>query len=258
MDLRELKEVASMNRHPWEWARMQVVNRLLKPYLKEKSTFVDIGCGDLFFTKEFYKLHPSSSFYAVDIEFTQEQLTDFAQEFSSKPIRVFKTLDDLNNQFHGVANQLFLMDVIEHIEHDIDFLQMVAKQPFVNNETLLLITVPAFQKLFCSHDVFLGHYRRYHTAMLKDHVRKGGWEPIQAGYFFSSLLLPRLVQKIKEGDVKDMTGKSTGLVAWNGSKAKTNLIKNILLTDFTMTNTAKKLGINLPGLSNYVICRKSM
>ncbi|WP_245999604.1 class I SAM-dependent methyltransferase [Paraflavitalea soli] len=257
MDLRELKEVSQINRHPWEWARFEVACKLLRKYLSGNNTFIDIGCGDVFFTKELYKRYPQSSFFAVDIEFTDEQIAGFKEEFNDKPIQVYRTLDDLNVQFKGKATQLFLMDVIEHIEHDIDFLQMVAKQPFVDDNTLLFITVPAFQKLFCTHDIFLGHYRRYHTAMLKDHVRRGGWEPLQTGYFFSSLLVPRVIQKLKEGNPQSAMGKATGLVEWKGSKTKTDLIKNVLLTDFTITNGLKKLGLSLPGLSNYVICRRS-
>jgi trans-aconitate methyltransferase len=258
MDLRELKEVSVMKRHPWEWARFEVACKLLKPFIKNVNTFIDIGAGDVFFTKELHKRYPASSFFAVDIEFSNEQIINFNKEFNDKPIQVYKTLDDLNSAFSGKASQLFLMDVIEHIENDIEFLQMVSKQPFVDNNTLLFITVPAFQRLFCSHDIFLGHYRRYHTAMLKDHVRRGGWEPIRSGYFFTSLLLPRVIQKLKEGDIQDAMGKATGLVEWKGGKGKTNLIKNILLADFFVTNSLQKVGLSIPGLSNYVICRKSV
>jgi len=55
----------------------------------------------------------------------------------------------------------------------------------------VLITVPAFQKLFSRHDEFLGHYRRYNLQGISSTAEKAGLEILERSYFFSSLLLPR-------------------------------------------------------------------
>jgi len=50
--------------------------------------------------------------------------------------------------------------------------------------TQFLISVPAFQFLWSSHDEFLEHRRRYTLASLKRAVEAAGLEPLKSRYFF--------------------------------------------------------------------------
>jgi SAM-dependent methyltransferase len=59
----------------------------------------------------------------------------------------------------GRAGLVTCMDVIEHVEHDADFLAQIVRA--ARPGTTLLLTVPAGMELWSEHDVTNGHYRRY-------------------------------------------------------------------------------------------------
>src|SRR5690606_38409938 len=86
--------------------------------------------------------------------------------------------------------------------------------------------VPAFQSVFSSHDVLLGHYRRYTLAQLTTLLRRNGFEIIDKGYYFSSLLLFRNIDKMLKND------KYASIDNWNGGRLKTFLINSLLKIDF--------------------------
>ena len=84
-----------------------------------------------------------------------------------------------------------------------------------------MITVPAFQCLFSSHDMFLEHKRRYTLPQVEEMVRAAGLEILSARYFFA-LLLPiaatlRLVKRKKKeakSDLKQHTKLVNSLLFW--------------------------------------------
>ena len=255
MDLRELKarDKEVLKRHPWELARLEVVYSLLKPYLKKENTVLDVGCGDLYVLESLYNKGIEGSFYAADIAFSEEQLKNYQEQFVGRPITVYSSVDNLNKEIKKEATAVLLLDVIEHIEDEISFLKDLTSQGSINNNTLFFITVPAYQSLFTSHDVFLGHYRRYTNKELEKRLNDAGLEIVRKGYFFFSLLFVRILEKIKDNR---NPSKTTGLVEWNGSDMITNMVKNILVMDAKLLIFFQKLGVKLPGLSNYAICRK--
>lgn len=257
MDLRELnaRDAQIINRHPWELARLQVANDLFHQYKPQKiNAVLDLGCGDSFFISQFYQLNQLNvPHFGVDINFDDTMLQSLNNE--NPATRFFKSLDDLQAHYTGTIDVVFLMDVIEHIEFDIDFMKMVCSYPFITKETVFIITVPAFQSLFCSHDVFLGHYRRYNNALLRNNLQTANMNVVKVSYFFTLLLLPRLIQKTKESLMS--AKETTGLVEWKGSRSKTNLITKILLLDYFVSKFFSKIGIKLPGLSNFAICKPS-
>ena len=78
------------------------------------------------------------------------------------------------------------------------FLKDFVNSKYVNHETIFIITVPAYQKLFFSHDTFLKHFRRYTNTSLVRLIKKCGLDEIEKGYFFLSLLAPRYLSVQKE------------------------------------------------------------
>jgi len=256
VDLIESKSKKSEQRHPWELARYEVMRSLLKKTFKGQmpKQIWDVGCGDTYFVERLAGELPQSQLKAIDIAFTPELLAHYRAEMSQPNVEIFKAVDDIQ----GVqqVDLIYLMDVIEHIEDDLGFLQWLQSFPAINEKTYFFITVPAFQSLFCSHDRYLLHYRRYDNQSLRETVEKVGLEVHDIGYFFSSLLLPRQLQVWKEnkqaqkGELED----TTGLVEWSAGNFKTQLIKNVLLADYRFGQFFKSMGLKLPGLSNYVIC----
>lgn len=262
MDLVEVKNRKEkiINRHPWELARFEVVTSLLEGSIRNESDFsiLDIGCGDVFFISKMADLYPKAHFYAIDIAFTDEIIALLQETVKGKNIYLFKTLDDANLHLKKEADLVLLLDVVEHIEDDKGFLTSLYKNRAISTNTLVMITVPAYQSLFCSHDHFLGHYRRYTNKSLCQTIQSSGFEKVELGYFFFSLIPPRIMQVFKEKIVKpNLNLETTGLVEWNKGYGITNFIKNVLMFDFNIYKFIKRItGISMPGLSNYIICKK--
>ena len=247
-------------RHPWETARIEVVGRLLRDRaaVGRQAVVLDIGCGDTFVVEQLAAEYQDATFYAVDTAFTEELVERYTTRLNNPRILLFESLDAIPPPITRPANLILLMDVIEHIEQDRAFLIDLCRRPFIGSNTHLFVTVPAYQGLFSSHDSFLGHYRRYSNDTLRRCLEASGLKVIDIGYFFSSLVPIRLVQVARERLLGMKPDKnSSGLVTWNGRETAASLMRDLLVLDARVSMLLTKLGLRLPGLSNYAICVKS-
>jgi hypothetical protein len=247
-------------RHPWEAARVEVVKRLIRRHarLTGDAIVMDIGCGDTFVAEQLAAEYPESRVYAVDTAFTSEIIEHYRARLKNPRVLPFPSLDAIAPLPGRPASLVLLMDVIEHIEDDEGFLAGLRARPYITSDTKFLVTVPAYQSLFCSHDRFLGHYRRYSNPMLRDHLQRAGFRVIDIGYFFSSLLPIRVLQVVKERLLGARPeGQTSGLVTWNGGAALAAVMREMLVVDARVTMTLAGAGVRLPGLSNYAICATS-
>jgi hypothetical protein len=263
MDLVEANKRNSNNnrRHPWEFARLEVACDLLKDYIKNDSNYTvfDIGCGDIFVVTSLSDAYPNVTFYAIDSAFTEDIILRFQSQVGDRKVFLFKSLEEAGQKLGREVDLILLMDVVEHIEKDVEFLKSLSQERFVGSETVVLITVPAFKQLFCSHDVFLGHFRRYTNRSLLASIRAGGFKMIRIGYFFSFLLFPRLLEVVKEKlSPPNRQKATTGLVEWNRGPLLTTLVRKALVLDYKWTGWLRRYtGLKLPGLSNFVIMKKN-
>ncbi|MBN1980744.1 MAG: hypothetical protein JW795_04385, partial [Chitinivibrionales bacterium] len=119
----------------------------------------------------------------------------------------------------------------------------------------LLITVPAFQKLFCRHDQWLGHYRRYSRKTLLRLAEQAGLTPLISGYFFSALIIPRFLSTMMESMIsKDKL--PTGIGQWKYGTTLGSLIRTALYWNGCLDLALSKSGLPVPGLSVYALCQK--
>jgi hypothetical protein len=259
MDLIEAKERGfdSGVRHPWELARVDVIHKLICRHAPPGpgAHVMDIGCGDTFVVEQLAARWRDATFYAIDTAFTSELIAHYRAHLDNPRVVPLPSLDAVPSLPKPVALVL-LMDVIEHIDDAKTFLADLRQRIFVGPDTKFLITVPAYQSLFCSHDTFLGHYRRYSNRSLRGQLEASGFGVIDIGYFFSSLLPVRVAQVCKERLVGAGT-MSTGLVAWNGGAKKAAVLRRLLRLDAGVSMFFNRFGIRLAGLSNYAICLKS-
>lgn len=250
MDL--LERTASPVRHPWELARFHVVKDLVDQQIKqyEGKKILDIGCGDLYFLKRFAEDKPASEFFAVDKGLDDEMILR-----ESGMINCYRSLEQLPRD--ASFDIIFMMDLLEHVEDDFDYLKRLLEKPFVDENTLFVITVPAYETLYGQHDRFLGHFRRYSNSSLEKVTCGAGLRTIQKGYFFLSLLLPRYMQIIWEKlNGRGVRESGASLSGWGQNKFITEFLKNALLMDYRIHRVLKKVRIPTPGLSNYIVCRK--
>lgn len=255
MDLTEYEKNHNTQRHPWELARINVIKTILKKagiQNNQNSNIIDIGCGDVFVASELCKKYTDTNILANDINFTQQQINNLKTANINLPnLHIDNNLDTFLNSSNN-TQAVLLLDVIEHIEHDIDFLKQL-KNKFGNN-VKFVITVPAFNKLFSQHDTFLGHYRRYNRKQLINNCKKAGFEVTKCNYFFTSLLLPRLLAKISD-KILDNKSNNQGVSNWNKGKLLSFLVKTALIADFKITNLLNNILIRIPGLSIYCLCQ---
>lgn len=262
MDLREAKArgFEAGVRHPWEQARIDVIGKLIRRRvpLEPGATVMDIGCGDTFVVERLAATYADAVFYAIDTAFTDEFFEPTRARPNNPRIMLFSSLDLVAPAPEKPVSLVLLMDVIEHIEDDSAFLAGLRERPWVGPDTKFLITVPAYQALFCSHDAFLGHYRRYSNRQLRARVEESGFTVIDAGYFFLSLLLIRAPQALKERLFRVRPeNASSGLVTWNGGAVRAAILRRALALDADVSAVLGRFGIRLAGLSNYAICAKS-
>ncbi|MEM9889180.1 MAG: class I SAM-dependent methyltransferase [Bacteroidota bacterium] len=257
MDLREARARQEIVRHPWELARFEIVSDIMLQYFRAEDELkvLDLGCGDTFFVENLAKRFPNSQFYGVDIEFREEDLAYFEETFSDQSIAIYDSLENMEQAEHiPQIDAVLLLDVVEHIEQDVAFLKMLHAKHYITPTTKIFITVPAFQGLYTTHDDFLGHYRRYNNSNLVETIQASAYQKIKVGYFFWTLLPIRFLKVMKEGIFgKDKV--STGLVEWSGSENKTSVIKQILVADYKIGAFFRKIGLKLPGLSNYIVMK---
>ena len=247
-------------RHPWETARFEVIDHLIRRHvnLGNGSIVMDVGCGDTFVVESLASRYTGAELFAVDTAFTGELLDHYRARLNNPRIQMASSLDGMSPPPSRPASLVLLMDVIEHIEDDTGFLNGLRARPYIDGSTRLLITVPAYQSLFSSHDTFLGHYRRYSNQSLRALIERSGFKVLDIGYFFGSLLPIRILQVVKErllGLKPDQP--MSGIVTWTGGSAAATLFSGALLLDARVSMAVARSGLRLPGLSNYAICVKS-
>jgi SAM-dependent methyltransferase len=240
-------------RHPWETARFRFIAHLIRRHIRtEDPVILDIGCGDGFFLSGLSALYPRGKLFGVDIALSDNEVASLNKThegrivFSNQP-------GDFENMAQRPADIVLLMDVIEHVENDVELLRQASRAPIASHTTRIFVTVPAFGALFTAHDRFLKHFRRYSLRSLRACARQSQCDVVEDGYFFSSLLLPRILQRLRER----LLGPAThfGIGNWNRGSIATTIVERSLYLDARLAGFFRHVRVQLPGLSVFVVCR---
>ncbi len=141
--------------HWWFLGRRQILCDLIDAILppQRRSVIVDVGCGA---GANLAALSPAHE--CIGIDASEEALGHARRRF---PAISFVRADGPEEAADviGRADLLMLNDVLEHVEHDREFLQGVLALAAPGAH--VLITVPADMSLWGPHDVSHGHFRRY-------------------------------------------------------------------------------------------------
>jgi len=237
---------------------VELASRLIDRHVKlgPGAAVLDIGCGDTFVVESLARRYPQVRFYGVDSAFTDELIAVFRARLSVPNVSLFASLDEVpHNQ---PAALILLMDVVEHIADDCGFLYDLRDRLFVNHDTRWLMTVPSYQWLFSEHDRFLGHYRRYSLRDLHGLLSSARLAPLASGYWFTSLLALRALQVAREQLFGATNDTATDLATWQGDDRTAERLTTILTLDGGFGLRLSDLGLRLPGLSSFAICRKSV
>lgn len=193
MDIKELNQVSIENerKHWWICTRFNYIDKALELLKKDKVTAAEFGCGscqNLWYLKNKKEV---SKVIGIDPE--------LPEGFSFDGLSSEDVLSrDLNYNF-SEPDLLLGMDVLEHIEDDKAALTEWTSK--LSDNSLMLITVPAFQSLWSGHDVFLDHKRRYTKSQLVALGESCGLRPVFSSYAFGALFpVVWLIRKILSSD----------------------------------------------------------
>ncbi len=198
----DLKEEKAINGDPADHWYYISKGRAIKSLLGRRpiKKLLDVGAGSGVFSKmltaEGRAHHATCVDLAYEAEFVGDRRTDTIDY-----VRSVETVD---------ADTVLMIDVIEHVDDDVALMRDYVERAAPG--TRFLISVPAFQFLWSSHDEFLDHRRRYNLASLRRSVESAGLQPVQMRYFFG-LLFPaaaamRLVDNKTDTDSAESQLKS--------------------------------------------------
>ncbi len=190
---------AQASRHPWERARLELVSRLITRH----APLADGRCGARRRLRRHLRRRVARArlsavrFYAVDSAFTPELIETFASRMTVRNVALFASMEAVPAGLPGVAGAA---DGRPRARRGRSRAFCEAWQPAgsVSAATRFLITVPAYGSLFCSHDRFLGHYRRYSFGEFGALLESARLVSMSAGHLFTSLVPLRILQVVRE------------------------------------------------------------
>jgi len=186
--------LAADERHWWYRGRRRVIRAQLERLaLPAGGAVLDAGCGSGRTMDELRRYGTVSGF---DLN---EKGVEAARARGHRDVQVAR-LEEIPHA-DASFDLITCLDVIEHTPDDVRSLRALRR--VARPEARLLVTVPAYQFLWSSHDVANQHHRRYRKRGLLEAARAAGWEPVTWSYFNSILLAPaaavRLVQRLRRG-----------------------------------------------------------
>jgi trans-aconitate methyltransferase len=263
MDLVESKafNYKRKSRHPWELARLKFIKRLLASVIrkinKSNPVIFDIGCGDAYAAFRIATAFPGAEIHAVDTALDEKKIREIQKLTGCRNLLLYDRTENIFLPRGKNADLILLLDVIEHIGDDTGFLLQLLHNPYVTDNTCLIITVPAYPGLFSSHDILLKHYRRYTCNSLIRTLRLSGYKSLESGYFFFVLLFPRIFRLYLE-KLKWMKPSVKGIGQWNSGTLMACIIRFILQADNFICRSLLSIGITVPGLSVYALCKPAV
>ncbi|MBF0414999.1 MAG: class I SAM-dependent methyltransferase [Magnetococcales bacterium] len=195
---------AVQERHWWFRGRRAILGRVFaRLKLPENAPILDAGCGP----------GPNLQMLAQYGRVWGMEYDDYALEHAKKISDATLAQGFLpydipfaGQKFHLVT----LLDVLSCIESDKDAIQALAER--IEPGGWLVITAPAYNFLWSSHDVASHHYRRYTISRLKDAVAPSGLTIHFTSYFNSILFLPIFLIRLMKRWLSILEGDDSGVV----------------------------------------------
>jgi 2-polyprenyl-3-methyl-5-hydroxy-6-metoxy-1,4-benzoquinol methylase len=176
--------------HWWYKARQVLLKTILHKYLSPGPlTILEIGCGtggNLSMLKKY------GTVFAMEMD---SFAADYAAKHSNSAVKIGWLPDNI--PFKEKFDVICLFDVLEHVEDDKTALLKITQ--LLNPCGIIILTVPAHQWLYGTHDKMHHHFRRYSSSALRKIIPSEDMEIIKRSHFnfilFPFLVLSRLMDK---------------------------------------------------------------
>ena len=185
MDLKEEQALGGEAAEHWYYISK---GRAIKSLLGAKpiKSLLDVGAGSGVFSKMLTDEGRAARAICIDPNYEDE----FIGRRRTDLIDFVRSVDRID------ADMVLMIDVIEHVDDDVALIREYADRAAPG--TRFLISVPAFQFLWSSHDEFLEHRRRYTLASLQHAVEAAGLTPVALRYFFGLLFPAAAVMRLAD------------------------------------------------------------
>lgn len=176
----ELQTHRAEDRHWWYRGRRRVLEVVIASLrLPPAARILDAGCGS---GRNMLELSRHGTISGIEVS---EASVALAREREAGEVFAGSVLD---MPYPADSFDLAVcLDVIEHLEDDLRALRELRR--VVAPGGSLLVTVPAYERLWSGHDEINHHYRRYSAPTLRRAAEEAGWRCRRSTYF-NSLLLP--------------------------------------------------------------------
>jgi trans-aconitate methyltransferase len=248
MDLNELPDHSAFARHPWELVRARFFAGVLDSVLDgTPARLLDAGAGDGWFSSQLVARYPRLAVTCFDPGYA---------EIGTEALPHADRVEFVATQPTGPFDVLTLLDVLEHVEDDLDLLSRLTAT--VRPGGHLLMSVPAWPVLFSRHDVALRHYRRYTDRRFGALLRGVGLQIVERGGLFHTLLVPRGVsvalERVRSGPAA--TPDHERALEWRGGRVSHRVLEAALTADTRLSRYAAARGWRIPGLTCWALCRR--
>jgi SAM-dependent methyltransferase len=181
---------ADLYRRHWWW---RVRERILVDRIRQlldkparQARILDVGCGAGLF---FDALEQFGHVEGIESDpIAVEQSGRWRHRIHLGDLETFAT--------EAPFDVVLALDVVEHVRNPDTMLRGAAKLLAPNGR--MVITTPAFDWLWTSHDRLNHHVKRYTAAEIRALVRRAGLDPIDTQYLFQSLVVTKLLMRTSE------------------------------------------------------------
>lgn len=195
MEKRAYDELKTMqDTYWWFIAKRKIICSLIEKYIKpnrsSKLRILDVGCGMGALLRQ---LSDYGDIYGMDCE---EEAVNYCRTIYGERIRYGKLPKEIPFEEQSF-DLVVLSDCLEHVDEDYESLKNIHGL-LREEDSLLVLTVPALMSLWSYNDEFVHHKRRYDKQQLMDIVSESGYNIRMCSYYnFWLFPIVWIVRKIK-------------------------------------------------------------
>ena len=195
--------------HFWMQWRHQILLQQLKRADQPIRNALEIGCGHGV-VRELIERDLDISVDGCDLS---QHALQMAEKGKGKGRLLVYNIFDRNPAMMKAYDLVLLMDVIEHLEDDLEFLK--AALDHLKPNGLVAINVPAHMALYGKYDDVAGHKRRYNAARVKSLFQQTNVRPLSIVSWGFSLVPILFARKLLLHFVSSERTIRTGFVEQN-------------------------------------------
>jgi len=229
----------------WFKHRNLCILSVLNSFLPVSQLFCDLGGGNGFVSKFLQQ-----NGYTVCLI---EPGTIGAQNAQKQGVKLIinstlENLTEINLNFPAIG----MFDVLEHIEDDLKFLKQVHSS--LEENGLLVFTVPAFNSLWSENDNIAGHYRRYTLQTAENVLQKANFSVEYKTYMFSPLYIPLFLFRSLPSRFGFINKNNVRNKTLSHHKKENSILKKLLSSELKDISNLKSKTI---GSSCLIVARKN-